>query len=326
MVSLFHANRFPAGREVMPRDQPVPSDALVSEVDGPSSNVNDSEADGVPMSSNDPNPPPTQTDYFVPLSALNHPQPSPTQLPGTDVTPAPSSTIVSTPDLPASSSITLSTSTLQPTPTAVSIQSGALSTGSSNKKYIIGGAVGGGVLVLILLALLLFCCCKRRGKRDLEHSGGGHSEGQHGYGQFACCNHGNCNKNGGQPQMEQKTPMKPFILKSDPVVLISKGPPQQHSVSLNRRDSTESQDSAGSDYSTETLCSSDSEGPQRGKRRSQKRPPPLKLTALVTPVVNGPQDNPRRRADRSSPPSPHEIPMVAVDPPQSGTPDRMRRH
>jgi hypothetical protein len=80
------------------------------------------------------------------------------------------------------------------------------------------------VLVLILLALLLFCCRKRRAKRDPERSGGSHSNGQPEYGQFACCNHGNCNKNNGQSQiMEQKTPLKPFVLKSDPAAITTQG-------------------------------------------------------------------------------------------------------
>ncbi|KAF9785708.1 hypothetical protein BJ322DRAFT_732696 [Thelephora terrestris] len=316
MVYLFSASHYPAGREVKPRDQPVTDVRQVSDANGPSPTANDL---GVPASSNGLSPTPIPTDYFVPSSALNHPQPWTTQ------TPAPSSTIVSTPNLPVSSSVTLSTGTLQPTPTAVSIKGGALSTSSSNKKYIIGGAVGGGVLALILLACLLFCCCKRRRKRDLERSDHGHPEGQPGYGQFDCCSHGTCNRNGGQPQMEQKTPLKPFILKSDPVAPNSKGSLQPQHVSFNRRDSGGSQESVGSDASTETMCSYGSGGSQRGKRRSQKRPPPLKLTSLVTPVVNGPQDNPRRRVDGSSLQNPHEIPAIVVDPPQSRTPDRVRR-
>jgi len=313
MIFPFPANYYPAGQEVKPRDQPVPDDTL-------SLTVNDSGVDGVPASSNDT---PMPTDYFVPSSALNRPQPWITQTSGTNVSPT-FPTTVPAPDLPASSSITPSTSTLQPTPTTVSIEGGALSTGSSsNKKYIIGGAVGGGVFVLILLVLLLFCCRKRRGKKDLEHSGGGQSE--HGYGQFAYCDHGACNKSGGQAQMEQKTLLRPFTLKSDPVAPTREERPQRHNVPPNRRDSSESQASAGSD-TTETLCSSDSESSQRGRRRSQKRPPPLRLTSLVTPVINSLQNNTRRRVDHPSPPNLHEAPAIIVNPPQSGTPDRMRRH
>lgn len=180
-------------------------------------------------------------------------------------------------------------------------------------------------MVLILLALLLFCCRKRRSRKDLERSGDDHSEGQSGHGQFTCCNHGTCNRNNGQPHMEQKTPLKPFILKSDPAVLTPRDGQRQHPVPLNRRDSAESQKSAWSDASTGTAYSSDSEGSQRGKRRSQKRPPPLKLTSLVTPVVNGPQYNPRDRAGRSSFPHPRQVPAVVVEPPRSEIPDRMRR-
>lgn len=296
MDSSFRATHYPAGQEVKPRDQPVPDDTQVSDASGP-------------------------TDHFVPSSALDNPQLWTTQT----TLPAPSSTVISTSNLPVSTPTTSSTGTLQPTPTAVSIQSGALSTSSSNKKYIIGGAVGGGVLVLILLGLLLFCC-KRRPKRDLERSGGGRPEGQHGYGQFACCNHGICDKNGGQPQVDQKTPLKPFILKSDPVASTPNARPRQQNVSLTRRDSSESQKSAGSDSSADTLCSSYSEDSQPGKRRSHKRPPPLKLTSLVTPVVNGPQDNPRRGVDRPSPPGLHGVPAIVVNPPQSETPEKIRRH
>jgi len=320
MVSSFHSSDYPAGQEVKPRDQSVPDATQVSDASGPSPTANDP---GVPASDNNPSPTPIPTDHFVPSSALDNPQPWTTH---TTQTPAPSPAIIPASNLPASSSVTFSTGTLQSTPTAATIQGGALATSSSNRKYIIGGAVGGGVLALILLAFLIFCCRKRRRRSDVEHSENGHPEGQPGYGQFACCNHGTCNRNVGQPQMDQKTPLKPFILKSDPVTPIPTGRPQQHNVSLNRRDSGESQKSAGSDVSADTLCSSDSEGSRRGRRRSQKRPPPLKLTALVTPVVNGPQGDPRRRADRSSPPNPHEIPAIVVDPPQSRTPDRLRRY
>jgi len=267
-------------------------------------------------------PQPTHTDYFVPSSALNNPQP--TQTLGTDTTP-PSSIIVSTQVLPASSTVTSLTSTLQPSSTAVLAGGSALSTSSSsNKKYIIGGAVGGGVLVLILLALFLFCCRKRRVKRDPELSGGGHSDGQPGYGQFACCNHGNCKSNG-QPQIEQKAPLKPFVLKSDSAALTPKEGQQQRAVSLNRRDSTESLKSAGSDTSVGSAYSSDFGGSQYS-RRSQKRPPPLKLTSLVTPVIHGPQNNPRQGVDRSSLRNSREVPAIAVEPLQSGTPDGMGSH
>jgi hypothetical protein len=174
------------------------------------------------------------------------------------------------------------------------------------------------VLILILLALLLFCCRKRRAKRDLERSSGGHSEGGPGYGQFACCNHGTCNKNNGQSQMEQKIPLKPFVLRSGAAAPAPKEGQQEHAISLERRDSTESHRSAGSDSSSS--YSSDSEGSQRGRRRSQKRPPPLKLTSLVTPVINGPQNNPRHRVNHSSPPNPHEVPTIMVEPPRTVTP------
>ncbi|KAF9643948.1 hypothetical protein BDM02DRAFT_3122696 [Thelephora ganbajun] len=430
MIPSFYARHYPAGREVQPGDQPVPTDTSVSSANEPSSIVNDtkpsdvsSAVSGVPASSNDPNPAPTpadvpsttpapsnpppvvtpspaqnfsppesstvpdqnptsqgqyppsstpaqdpapssppdqytststdtgpapansnspnsdsqgydpassssqptQTDYFVPSSALNYPPPSSTQTLGTDITPASSSTIVSTHEFLLSSTTTSSTATYKPTHTAVLTHQGALSTSSSNnRKYIIGGAVGGGVLVLILLALLLFCCCRRRAKRDLERSGDSHSEGRAGYGQFVCCDHGTCSRNNAQSQMEQKTPLKPFVLKSGATVLTPKEGPQQHNVSLNRRDSTESQKSAGSDVSTGSSYSPDSEGSQRG-RRSQKRPPPLKLTSLVTPVINGPQDNPRNKVDRSSLQNPQEVPTIIVEPPRSETPDRMKR-
>jgi hypothetical protein len=269
--------------------------------------------------------------YFVPSSAPNNPQPTTTQTLGTDPTPVPSppassSTVVSALDLLSSSTVTSSTGALQPTPTVVLTQEGSLAVhSSSHRKYIIGGAAGGGALVLILLALLLFCCRKRRTKKDLERSGDGHSEGQPGHGQFTCCNHGTCNRNNSQHQMEQKTPLKPFILRSDPVAMTPRDGQRQHAVPPNRRESTESQKSAGSDTSTGTAYSSDSQGSQRGKRRSQKRPPPLKLTSLVTPVINGPHRNPRDRADRSSLPHQRGVPAIAVDPPQSGIPDRMRR-
>ena len=127
--------------------------------------------------------------------------------------------------------------------------------------------------------------------------------------------------------MEQKTPLKPFILKSDPVASSTpKERPQEHKVSLNRRDSAESQRSTGSDTGTDILCSYDSDGAQRGTRRSQKRPPPLKLTSLVTPVISGPQNDPRRRGDLSSPPGLHEVPGIVVGPPPYVAPGRMRRH
>lgn len=316
MDPSFRSTNYPAGQEVKPRDQPVPDDTQVSDSSGPPPAVNDPD---VPAS--DSNSAPGPTDHFVPSSALDNPQPWTTQT----TPPASSPTVISTSSLPVSTPATSSTGTLQPAPTAVSIQSGALSTSSSNKKYIIGGAVGGGVLVLILLGLLLFCC-KRRPKRDLERSGGGDSEGQHGYGQFACCNHGTCNKNGGQLQTDQKTPLKPFVLRSDPVAPIPNARPQRRNISLNRRDSSESQKSAGSDSSADTLCSSYSEDSQPSKRRSQKRPPPLKLTSLVTPIVNGPQDNPRKGAGRPSPPGLHGVPAVVVNPPRSGTPERIRQH
>jgi len=179
-------------------------------------------------------------------------------------------------------------------------------------------------LVLILLALLLFCCRKRRAKRDPERSGGGHSNGQPGYGQFACCNHGNCNNNNnnGQPQMEQKTPPKPFMLESDSATLTPKEDQEQRVVSLNRRDSTESPKSAGSDTTVGSSYSCDSEG-SRYSRRSQKRPPPLKLTSLVTPVIRGPQDNPRQGVDRSSLRNSRGVPAIVVEPPQSGIPGGM---
>ena len=168
-------------------------------------------------------------------------------------------------------------------------------------------------MALILFALLLFCCCKRRAKGDLERSGDGNLEGQPGHGQFACCTHGTYNRNNGQPHMEQ-TPLKSFVLRSDPVALAPKEGLQQHAVPLTRRGSTETQNSAGSDASPTTMYSSDSEGSQHGRRKSQKRPPPLKLTSLVTPVVNGPQHNPRNGVNRSSLQNPYEVPAIAVKP------------
>jgi hypothetical protein len=124
--------------------------------------------------------------------------------------------------------------------------------------------------------------------------------------------------------MGQKTPLKPFALRSDPPTRAPKKDQQQHVVSFNRRDSDEGQKSAGSDASTCSAYSSGSEGYRRAKR-SQKRPPPLKLTSLVTPVISGPQDNPRNRADRLSPPTPHDVPTIVVEPPRSDTSHRMRR-
>ena len=193
---------------------------------------------------------------------------------------------------------------------------------SSNRKYIIGGAVGGGVLVLILLALFLFCRRKRRAKRGLELFGGDHSKGELGYGQFVACDHEIYNGNNGQLQMEQKSPLTPFIFKSDSAALTTNGQ-QQPVISLERRDSTESHASAGSDSNSSYSC--DSEGSRRS-RRSQKRPPPLKLTSLVTPVINGPQNNPCRGVDHPSFSNPHEVPTIIAEPPQYLTPDRMRRY
>jgi len=309
MVPSFHASHFPAGQEVGPRGRPVTNAPPALDATRPPT-VNEPGVGDLPESSNDPSDPctPTPTDHSVPSSALNNLQLRTTQ------TSAPSPTLISTPGLPVTpTSVTLSTSTV------LSIQGGSLSTGSSsNRKYIIGGAVGGSVLALILLTLLIFCCRKRRGQKGLERSGGNRSEGRHV--QFACCNHGARNRHGEQTQMEQKTSLKPFVLKSDP-----KGRPQGHSVSLNRRDSAESQKSGGSVTSTETLCSPDSEGFQRGTRKSRRRPPPLKLTSLVTPIVSGPRNNLRRGVDRPSPPGPHGIPTIVVDPPQPVTLDRTRR-
>ena len=165
-----------------------------------------------------------------------------------------------------------------------------------NKKYIIGGVAGGGALVLILLVLLLVYRCRRRSKRDPERSGGDRSQEQPMGCQFARCNHGTGTRDNGQLRMEQRTPLRPFVLKSDPDALTSQKA-QQHIISLNRRNSTESQGSAGADEGTRTPNSSDSEGSP--ERKFHKRPPPLKLASLVTPVINGPQDNPRRRVDRS---------------------------
>lgn len=178
---------------------------------------------------------------------------------------------------------------------------------------------------MIILALLLFCCRNRRAKSDLERSGGGHSEGQLGDGQFACCNHGTHHRNNGQRQMGEKGPLKPLILKSDSATPTHKKG-QRHTVSLNRRESNGSQKS-GSDASTYSSYSSDSADSQHSRRRSQKRPPPLKLTSLVTPVIHGPQDNPRHGVDdRSSLPNTHTVPTIVVEPPQPTTPDRMGRH
>ena len=153
---------------------------------------------------------------------------------------------------------------------------------------------------MILLVVLLVCCFKRRSERDPERSGGDRSQGQSVGGQFACCNHGVCTGSNTQLHMEQRTPLRPFVLRSDPDALTYPKAQQQRIISLNRRNSTESQKSAGTDESTSTSYSSDSEGPlQRDRKKFHKRPPPLKLTSLVTPVINGPQDNPRRRVDRS---------------------------
>lgn len=194
---------------------------------------------------------------------------------------------------------------------------------SSNRKYIIGGAVGGGVLVLILVALFLFFCRKRRAKRNLERSGGDHSKGEPGYGQFASYNHGIYDRNNGQPQMEQKSPLTPFMMKSDSATVTTEEGQQQPAISLERRGSTESHASAGSDSNSSYSC--DSEGSRRS-RRSQKRPPPLKLTSLVTPAINGPQNNPRHGVDHPSFSYPHEAPTIIVELSQSVTPYRMRQH
>lgn len=152
-------------------------------------------------------------------------------------------------------------------------------------------------MALILFVLLLVWCCRRRPKRDPERSGGDRSQEQSVGGQFACCNHGVCTGNDRQLHMEQRTPLKPFVLKSDPDALTYQKAQRQRVISLNRRNSAESQGSAGTGEDTSTPNSSDSEGPPQ--RRFHKRPPPLKLTSLVTPVINGPQDNPRRRLDHS---------------------------
>jgi len=171
--------------------------------------------------------------------------------------------------------------------------------------------------------LLLVCCCrKRRAKRDLER-GDGHPRGKADHGQFSCCDHGTC-RNHGQTSMEQRTPLRPFALKSEPVVVITKQPPQHHTVSFNRRDSTGSQKSAGSDAGSGESDYSDGSS-QRGKKGVLKRPPPLKLTSLVTPVINGPQDNPRDKTQRPTLQNPLEVPTIVVEPPRSRTPDGMRR-
>ena len=192
---------------------------------------------------------------------------------------------------------------------------------SDNKKYIIGGAVGGGVFLLILFVLLLVCCRKRRAKRDLEHVVDGHHEGKTDHGQFSCCAHGTCNRNNGQTPMGERSPLRPFVLRSEPVPLITKEVPKQHTIPLNCRDSVGSQKSAGSD----TGSSEYSDSPQRGKRGLLKRPPPLKLTSLVTPVINGPQDNPRDKIHGSTLSNSSEIPTIVVESPRSHTPDRTRR-
>lgn len=173
-------------------------------------------------------------------------------------------------------------------------------------------------MVLILLALLLLCRRKRRGRKDLERTGDGHHTG---HGQFTSCSHGACNT---QTPMGQGTPLRPFALKIDPAPLTTKEDKQQHTVnvSLNRRDSTGSQKSAGSDTgSGDSACSSD-EGARR-RKGEHKRPPPLKLTSLVTPVINGPQHNPRDK-NRSPPQGPPELPRIVVDPPLSETPEKMK--
>lgn len=178
------------------------------------------------------------------------------------------------------------------------------------------------MLVLILIALFLFCCRKRRAKRGLELFGGNNSEGEPGYGQFVICDHGIYNGNSGQLQMEQKSPLTPFVFKSDSAALTTNGQ-QQPVISLERMDSTESRGSVGSDSNSSYSC--DSEGSRRS-RRSQKRPPPLKLTSLITPIINGPQNNPRHGVDRSSFSNPHEVPTIIAEPPQYLTPDRMRQY
>lgn len=193
---------------------------------------------------------------------------------------------------------------------------------SDNQKYIIGGAVGGGVFLLVLLVLLLVCCRKRRAKKDLECAGDG--QGKTGNGQFSCCNHGTCNKNHAPTPMGERTPLRPFALKPDPAVLITKEPSRQRTVSFKRRDSTGSQKSAGSDAGSGESEYSDGSS-QRGKKGLLKRPPPLKLTSLVTPVINGPQDNPRDKGQRTTLHLP-EVPSIVVESPRSQSPpDRMRR-
>lgn len=328
MASMFSTRHYPAGRELQPVESSVP-DGSPEDANGPPSNVDatvddtqpsdDPPADGDPTTTDDTPPQPTSDssppettpdDHFVPSSALNIPPPA--TVSGTD--PA-----VSTYNLLASSTVTSSTDTLGPTATGVLAQQGALGTNtglSTTQKYIIAGVAGGGGLLLLLIALLLCCCCcrRRRAKKDVERP-------DKQPGQFTECGHGTCNGNHGQVQMEQKTPLRPFALRSD-VPLTSKEGPQQHVISLKHRDSTESQKSAGSDASVDSAYSSGPEVPQHGRRRSQKRPPPLKLTSLITPVINGPQDNPRARASRSPP----QVPTIVVESPQpEPSPGRMRR-
>lgn len=194
---------------------------------------------------------------------------------------------------------------------------------SDNKKYIIGGVVGGGVFLLILLVLLLVCCRKRRAKRDLERAGGGHHDEKTDHGQFSCCDHGTCNRNNGQTPVGQRTPLRPFALRPNPVALTTKEVPQQDAVSLRCRDSAGSHKSAGSDTGS---CESEySDSPKRSKRGLLKRPPPLKLTSLVTPVINGPQDNPRDKAHASTLSDPSEIPTIVVESPRSESPRGVKR-
>jgi len=343
MAPFFLARQDPAGREPRPSDQSLPNDTSFSDAE-PRDVL---PVDGAPKTSNDPDPiavprqEPNNRDQQLALGPLGGDPPpnsgspnsgtqagvpdSPLQ-PGSGssdpslatnghtTTPTPANQPAPSPNTTSTSNLSVSsTLSTHPTPTAL-LEGGASSSGSPDQlKYIIGGSVGGGVLVLILLALLLLCCHKRRAKRDPEHTGGRH-EGHTGHGQFNCCN--------AQTPMGPKSPLRPFILKS-PAALTTKERQRQQpvTVSLNRRDSTGSQKSSESD-----TCESDysTDGSSRRRRGPHKRPPPLKLTSLVTPVINGPQHNPRDKTLQN----PHEIPTIVVESPRSRSrsPERVKRH
>jgi hypothetical protein len=126
---------------------------------------------------------------------------------------------------------------------------------SDHKGAIIGGAVGGVVLLALLLAL--FCCIRKRSRA--RRSAGGSSMGEGGM-PPPCCGPGavgNGHGHGRAPQMRQVAPSQVVPSCSD---LLDRSPSPTGSTRSSR-----------------------SSGSRRGRR-----PPPLQLESLVTPVLNGP--------------------------------------